>query len=287
MSKLLGAFGIALVAIVCLHGTLAGAMQTQPAALPNKTGSFKFAVLGNTGTGDPAQYELAEQAARVREAFKFDHVILIGGNIQGSERPQDYVKKFEAPYKKLLDNNVTFHAALGRDDSREQRFYKSFNMGGKTYYTFSPSPEVQFFALDSTHLVPEQFQWLEGELRSSKAPWKIAFFHHPLYSTGGATDETPPGILDPILRRHNVSVIFSGRDRFYERSTPQGGVTQFMVGSGGQVESRRGDRRTSAKAFDKDLAFLVVEITGDELHFYAVSRSGEIVDSGVVHRTPK
>jgi hypothetical protein len=58
------------------------------------------------------------------------------------ERPQDSLKKFERPFKLLLDAGVAFHASLGKDDSREQRHYKLFNMGGKLYYTLSPRPNV-------------------------------------------------------------------------------------------------------------------------------------------------
>jgi len=53
---------------------------------------------------------------------------MVGDNIHGSERPQDFQKKFEMPYKPLLDAGVTFCAALGNHDDPNQRFYKPFNM---------------------------------------------------------------------------------------------------------------------------------------------------------------
>jgi hypothetical protein len=40
----------------------------------------------------------------------------------------------------------------------------------------------------------------------------------------------------------------------------------------------------TAKGFDTDQAFMVAEIDGDELFFNAVSRTGEIVDSGTIRR---
>ena len=81
--------------------------------LPNQAESFKFGVLGNSGTGEQAQDQLADQMATLRERFKDQAVILLGDNIQGNERPQDFVKKFEAPYKRLLEAGVTFHADSG------------------------------------------------------------------------------------------------------------------------------------------------------------------------------
>jgi hypothetical protein len=39
--------------------------------------------------------------------------------------------------------------------------------------------------------------------------------------------------------------------------------------------------------YDQDQVFLLVEISGDDLDFEAVSRVGKIVDSGSIHRNPK
>src|SRR5436190_3459415 len=147
----------------------APAEQSPDAAviLPNAPDSFKFAVLGDFGTGDKTQYELADQMAKLHDRFNYGIVILVGDNLYGSERPQDFTKKFEIPYKALLDKGVKFYASLGNHDAREQRFYKLFNMDGKLYYTFSPKANIRFFALESTYPDPEQFQWVENELKAS------------------------------------------------------------------------------------------------------------------------
>jgi hypothetical protein len=109
----------------------ADAQGNEPAVrLPNKADSFRFAVLGDAGTGEKAQYGLADQMAALHDRFKYHTVLLLGGNLQGSERPQDVRKKFEVPYKRLLDQGVKFYASLGNEDAREQRFYKPFNMAG-------------------------------------------------------------------------------------------------------------------------------------------------------------
>jgi hypothetical protein len=57
---------------------------------------------------------------------------------------------------------VKLYASLGNHDAREQRFYKLFNMEGKLYYTFSPRPDVRFFALESTSHAPYQIKWLNA-----------------------------------------------------------------------------------------------------------------------------
>lgn len=256
--------------------------------LPNKDGSLKFCVLGDFGIADKAQYQLAEQMVTLHGRFKYDLVVLVGDNLYGSERPQDFQAKFEIPYKPLLDAGVKFYAALGNHDAREQRYYKLFNMDGKLYYAYSPKPNVSFFALDSTYPVPEQIKWLEDALAASKHDWKIVFFHHPLYSSGErhGSDVRLREVLEPLFIKYNVSVALTGHDHFYERVKPQKGIAYFVVGSGGQLRSGNIDKGSglTAKGFDTDLAFMAAEITGDQMYFNAISRTGQIVDSGVVTR---
>jgi 3',5'-cyclic AMP phosphodiesterase CpdA len=263
--------------------------QAQPTiALPNRAGTYKFAVLGDFGTGDDEQYEMAREMANVHTRFKYAHVILVGDNLYGSERPQDFKEKFELPYKPLLDAGVKFYASLGNHDAREQRYYKLFNMGDKLYYSFNPEAEVRFFALESTYPTPEQIDWFEEELKSSGSHWKIPFFHHPIYSSGErhGSDIRLRRVLEPLLLEHGVSVVFMGHDHNYERTKPQNGITYFVVGSGGKLRAGGIDRDSgiTAKGFDTDLSFLVAEIDGDQMYFNAISRRGQVVDSGVIPR---
>ena len=276
----------------CQDAGASHSAQQQPQqlslTLPNKEGTFKFAVHGDFGTGDRTQYQLADVMGRTYDRFKFSLVVLVGDNLYGSELPQDFKKKFEDPYKKLLDAGVKFYASLGNHDAREQRFYKPFNMDGNLYYTFSPKAEVRFFALESTYMMPEQVAWLEKELKVSGSHWKIIFFHHPLYSSGerhGSNLELRE-VLEPLFVKHNVSLVLQGHDHFYERIKPQKDIHYFVVGSGGKLRSGNIDSRTglTAKGYDTDLAFMVAEIDGDQLHFNVIARNGAIVDSGVITR---
>ena len=284
--------GVALLLLLIWTGVaVVHAIQSpaeSPVALPNKDGSFKFSVLGDFGVGDQKQFQLADQMAKLHGRFKYDLVVTVGDNILGSERPQDFQKKFEIPYKPLLDAGVKFYASLGNHDSREQRFYKLFNMEGKLYYSFSPKPNIRFFAFDSTYPEPEQIRWLEKELAASNDDWKIVYFHQPLYSSGDphGSDLQLREVLEPLFLKHNVSVVLSGHDHFYERVKPQKGIAYFVVGSGGRLRVGNIDRKSgiTAKGFDTDLAFMAAEISGDQMYFNAISRLGQTVDSGVLTR---
>jgi len=258
-------------------------------ALPNKDDSVKFGVLGDFGNGSREQYETGAEMARVRQRFPFEFVITVGDNIYGSERQQDFERKFEIPYKALLEGGVKFYASLGNHDAREQVNYKLFNMEGKEYYTMKPSKgSVKFFALETTYLQPEQVVWLEKELQSSREDWKIPYFHHPPYSSGERHGSLTPirTTLEPLFLKYNVSVVFTGHDHFYERTKPQQGIVYFVVGSGGQLRRGNIDRRTglTASGNDTDRAFLVAEIDGDDMYFNAIARTGAVIDSGKITR---
>jgi predicted MPP superfamily phosphohydrolase len=258
--------------------------------LPLKLNSLRFAVLGDAGTGETRQYELGKQLNSVRTGFPFGFVVMTGDNLYGDEKPNDFVRKFEAPYKLLLASGVKFYASLGNhDEPAIQTKYAPFNMGGERYYTFKPKDGIRFFALDSNYMDKEQLAWLERELRQSGSDWKICFFHHPLYSSGGrhGSNAELRSLLEPLLLKYSVDVVFTGHDHFYERTKPQKGVYYFVVGAGGKL--RKGDIRQTnltAKAFDADNTLLLAEIAEEEMHFQAISRMGSTVDFGIIRRKP-
>jgi len=280
-----GRLAAVLVALCCGAVGLLGQSPT----LPNRPNSLKFAVIGDNGTGDPAQYEVGRRMAAVQRSFRFDHVIMLGDNIYGSQRPQDFVRKFEEPYRVLLDAGVRFYASLGNHDTPAELAYKPFNMGGQRYYTYARA-NVRFFALDSNAVDSKQQMWLENALKDSRDEWKICYFHHPLYSSAGrhGSDVELRVLLEPLFVKYGVNVVFSGHDHVYERLKPQKGISYFVSGAGGQL--RRGDMKRSditAAAFDQDQSFMLVEVDGADMAFQAISRSGTTVDSGVIQRGPR
>lgn len=273
---------------VLLMMALGLSLQAQQVTIGTHVGSLKFAVLGDFGTGERPQYEVAERMWRARTAFPFDLVLALGDNMYGRQQPSDFVNKFEQPYALLLQAGVQFQAALGNHDRPENRDYAPYNMGGQRYYSFTRA-STRFVVLDTNLMDPAQLAWFDATLATASEPWKIVYFHHPLYSNGGrhGSNVELRVVLEPLLVKHRVQVVFAGHEHIYERLKPQKGVTHFVAGSGGQL--RKGDANvaaTTAAAFDEDQTFMLVEIAGDELRFQTISRSGATVDSGVIARRP-
>jgi hypothetical protein len=267
---------------------VAASAFAQQVTLPMKEGSVRFAVLGDTGTGGSDQRRVAERLAGAHASFPFEFTLMLGDNMYGSEGPQDFVSKFERPYKALLDAGVKFYAALGNHDEPTQANYKLFNMNGETYYSFkAPRGSVRFFALDSNYMDKAQLAWLEKELAASGSGWKICFFHHPLYSSGDkhGADELLREQLEPLFLKHGVDLVLTGHEHFYERLKPQNGIHYIIAGSSAKL--RRGNIGASditAKGFDQGLTFMLMEIIDNELHFQTIDDRGRTVDSGMIPR---
>ena len=278
--KTLSRIGIAVLAC-CWTGSLAA----QTITLPNRKGSEKFAVIGDAGTGDKEQYAVATTITKAHALFPFTFAIMLGDNLYGGERPQDFANKFELPYKALLDDKVEFNAALGNHDDLNQRYYKPFNMGGERYRTYKKG-NIRFFILDSNYLDPDQVKWLEKELAGSASDWKIAYFHHPLYTTAARGPELElRKVLEPLFVKYGLDVVFSGHEHIYERIRPQQGIHYFTAG--GAAKLRVNDTRPgeiTEVGFATDRSFMIVEVAGDSLFFQAISGGGATVDKGVIAR---
>ena len=134
---------------------------------------------------------------------------------------------------------------------------------------------------------PDQVKWLEKELAASGSDWKIAYFHHPLYSSAGrhGSEVDLRLVLEPIFLKYGMNVVFSGHDHIYERLKPQKGIYYFVSGGAGKV--RKGDvgkTNLTAKAFDTGYHFMLVGLTKDGLNFQVVTDHGKVVDAAALPR---
>jgi Calcineurin-like phosphoesterase len=91
----------------------------------------------------------------------------------------------------------------------------------------------------------EQEQWLRAELAASEAACTLAYWHHPLITSGSHAGEANLELVRPFWRalyEHGADVVLAGHDHDYERFAPQTpdgvadsvyGLRQFIVGTGG------------------------------------------------------
>lgn len=262
--------------------------------LPNEGRSIKFAVIGDSGRGWQPQHDVAAQMVAFRQLFDFEFVLMAGDNIyEGPATAEDYRVKFEDPYKVLLSDGVKFFAVLGNHDDPKQVFYEPFNMKGNRYYTFTPPVDpitrwdtrVRFFAVDSTNLDGEQMKWFEHEAAESRAEWKIALMHHPLYTSGRYTlaARALRFAVESSFVNGGIDIVFSGHEHIYNRSELQKGILYFVTGGAGSL--RQGDVRQSnliARGYDEDFHFMLVEIADGGFFWQAITRKGVTIDAGAL-----
>src|SRR6185295_12076744 len=255
---------------------------------------IRFAVIGDWGSGDSDQVNTAKQMFASHQRDSFDFIISAGDNIYPNGSGRYFGRNFEQPFSDLLKDRVKFYAVLGNHDvesgRKDQLEYPLFNMGGQSCYKIERGQGLaEFFMLDSTDFGATQTTWLENSLRSSKAKWKIAVFHHPIYSSG-KSHGSAIGLrkrLEPLFTRYGVNVALSGHDHIYERTKPQQGIQYFVSGAAGKVRRGDVDRGSgfTAASFDDDNHYMVIEIGENEVKFEAISETGGVVDSGSIKQS--
>ena len=280
-------------AIVSLATIAAGTLIKPTSIFANEFARSKtrFAIMGDWGTGNSDGIGLAKQMCEAHQRTPLDLVVGAGDNIYPNGSGRYFARNFEQPFASLLKDNVKFYTVLGNHDvedgRQDQLNYPLFNMGGANYYVISRGNGLaDFFMLDSTDLGNTQISWLENSLRASRARWKIAVFHHPIYSSGSkhGSNMKMRKTLEPIFTRHGVQVAFSGHDHIYERTKPQQGIQYFVTGAGGKTRRGEVDLKSEFRAasYDEDNHFMIIEVDEQEMGFKAISEQGEVVDSGVI-----
>ena len=280
------------VALLCLVAstTLAGRGDrlmpaqalTEPAvALPNKPGSFKFAVLGDFGTGDKTQYQLAEQMAALHQRFKYEIVVLVGDNLHGPERPQDSRQEFELPYKPPLTPASVLR--LARQPRRAQtQLLQTLQHGRQALLHLQPEIEhpvlrrrKHLSQCPSRSSGSRRTQGVHERLEDRLLPPSALLVGRPAWL--GSPAARPARAALPEC---NVSVSSPGTITLRAGEAAEG-IASLVVAPA--VSSGRKHRQVvgiTAKGFDTDLAFMAAEIAGDENAQQHLSRTGELVDSG-------
>jgi len=87
-------------------------------------------------------------------------------------------------------------------------------------------------------------RWLEQDLATSKTSCTLAYWHHPVFSSGSEHgNDARMKTAFRILYDNGAEVVVSGHDHDYERFAPQTpsgaadwtrGVREFVVGTGGR-----------------------------------------------------
>jgi hypothetical protein len=167
-------------------------------------------------------------------------------------------------------------------------------------YSFDYGP-VHLIALDSQSLEQKssgdilalQKPWLEKDLSSSSASWKIAFFHRAPYGVKQGRDEAE--IRDafcPILEKYGVQLVFNAHDHGIKRTypikdgqpvdNPLKGTVYYVTGRSGAKTYEDIEPNEHSAFFYAPLDqpnYLIVEGTSEEITVKVVMLDGTVIDT--------
>jgi hypothetical protein len=241
-----------------------------------------FLAVGDYGVGGSRELAVGQRMKRFEARHAANMLATLGDNdYLGS--PARFRSNWRRAFGWARADGLRVGGVLGNHDYELGRGgYELTTLGMPGRYYTRRLGDVQLFFLDSNAVSARQTRWLEQELSSSVATWKIAVLHHPPYTCGGHTgDADIVRSWVPLFEAYGVQLVLAGHDHNYQRFARQNGVTYVVDGGGGAGLYRlRGcpssyPPRARARAVH---GFLYVAATEDRLDVSAIATAGGITD---------
>ncbi len=230
--------------------------STLRVARPANESSFSFVVLGDSGSGNTHQMQVATRMRQLVPEFMLHCGDMIG---YSPTRPtvyeEWYAKLFAiyAGYERLLDS-IPFYPAVGNHDyqdyplaapvsdlapylqifslprnatvTADREKYYSFDYGNAHIVSLNSYLPLQSGGSDSAMV-----SWLKNDLANTSQFWKIVLLQAGPFSSNAWAGGIPGGsegslnrnarqILVPIFQQYQIDLVLSGDQHIYERSMP-------------------------------------------------------------------
>jgi acid phosphatase type 7 len=208
---------------------------------------------------DEATAAIVDSVLKADSVAKVDDAVFTAGDHaypNGSDR--DFAECFTSswgnPSRRIMKR---IRPAAGNHEMNSElgapyfRYFKDrAGKAGQGYYSYDLG-EWHVVALNSEIVTNPRFPgdertaqetWLRKDLQDHKKLCTVAYFHRPLFSSGGHTGDIRVQILWNILYEAGVDLVLNGHEHHYERFLPQTpagvldtlkGITQIIVGTGG------------------------------------------------------
>lgn len=308
----------AVVAVVLLSGcslwirpaTDDSETAVTPPGLPARPpgAALRVLVLGDHGTGDEGQRDVARAIARTHAAAPPALVLTVGDNfyphgVNGVNDPL-WMDAFENVYSGPFWETLVFHPTLGNHDyegdpeaqiaysARSPRW--SMPHRWRTIAVDLPGGgTVRFVALDTNALLDDgeaasrQLAWLDSLAAVDGGEWTIAFGHHPVAS-GGRHDPSAAlrQRLEPRLR-DRTPLYLAGHNHSTELLRAGGGLLQAVCGGGGGDDNPYRVRRLpgTLAAFSNG-GWCLLHVQARRLTVELYNRVGTLMYREIVRRHP-
>lgn len=271
--------------------------------------AVRVLAFGDSGDGSDAQRRLAERFM----GEDYDLFLHLGDMAYGSGTFEEFERNMFQVYRPML-HRIPSWPTIGNHEDKTDRARPYLDVyylpemalrdgDQERYYSFDYG-EVHFVSLDSNAgtLIPigldsrgvhddDMLDWLAQDLAASDAPWKIAFFHHPPYTSSSRDPNVAVrNLIVPILEEGGVDLVLVGHDHHYERTFPlrQGclaqrdpsAITYIVAGAGGA--GLRGDVAPQwwhVTSNDELHSYVELDIRGCIAEVRAIAIDGSLIDT--------
>ncbi len=180
-------------------------------------------------------------------------------------------------------NAVGYYEYFGTAAGPAQRGYYSMTLGKWHVVSLNSNLKNEAYAA--------QLAWLKDDLEKHPTHCTLAYWHHPVFSSGGHGNNGKMREVWQILQAAHADVVLASHDHNYERFAPQDavgqrddahGIREFVVGTGGAFLSSQILRKDHSEVFGNashGVLKMVLKDTGYEWEFLPVA-GGTFTDSG-------
>ena len=210
----------------------------------------------------------ARTAERIAAALSTDdtaRVLTLGDNAYPNGSAADYANCYDPTWGRFKQRtlpspgNHEYHTPsasayfdyFGALAGTQRRGYYSVDIGA--WHVISLNSNLDGAAQQA------QLDWLKTDLSARPAGCSLAFWHHPVFSSGGHGNNAVMRDAWQLLAAAGTDLVLSGHDHDYERFAPQDvdghvdmkhGIRQFVIGSGGARLTPLLIRRTNSETAD-------------------------------------
>jgi len=213
------------------------------------TGTVRFIVFGDSGSGGPEQQQLAALMAAESSGDGFDLALHTGDVVYPKGTHPLLQDRFFKVYETWLRRRPIFPAFGNHEEyvDKGQPYLDVFALPEngasalfpdhrERYYSFDYGP-IHFISIDtqiafsSRARLNEQLDWLARDLETTTQPWRIVYFHRPAYGSSDLFISDVRTHLRSILEHYGVQLVFAGHEHSYARGAPwrEGSESSFPV----------------------------------------------------------
>jgi acid phosphatase type 7 len=250
------------------NGNRFGCHMKQTAELARRLEPQALLLLGDLQyeSGDLAQFNTSYS-----QSWGADDLKRISRPVPGNH---EYTTKNAAGYFEY------FGAAAGEPE----KGYYSYDIGGWHIVALNSNCSTVPCGTNS-----EQLKWLQADLKKHVNKCSIAYFHHPLFSSGthGGNNFMKP--MYEVLTQNKVDITIGGHDHLYERFgllnsaglSDASGVRNFVVGTGGKdLYPFRKEQAGSEVRISSAFGVLKLVLKNDSYNWQFIDENNSILDAG-------